>query len=372
MGIPPLQKTRIFQAAGRPAGLLYLMLIAFSVGLVLPAVASAVEVPTLYTAKVPLDPDADNPRADAYELALREILTRVSGASLADNPLAVEELFPDPAAYVIQFRPGTDDTLWVSFDGQAIEQALRSAGQTVWGGDRPLTLVWLAVDWGQGRREIIGADDPEGSQGGGRSIDLNQRLRERVLAIAEKRGLPLVFPLLDTTDLQGVTFSDIWGGFNERIIDASKRYDANSILIGRIRSSPSRRESWSYFFGGAERSWNGPPEVIVAQLADLLATEFAVGGNAPIETVALNVSGIQTVEAYGSLQKMLAGASAVESFIITEVAGDRVSYRVDVRGGADRLGRALRFNGLVEQDVIARFGETQLDEYSALEFFYSP
>ena len=36
--------------------------------------------------------------------------------------------------------------------------------------------------------------------------------------------------------------------------------------------------------------------------------------------------------------------------MLTEVAGDRVSYRVEVRGGAERLSRALRFNGLIEQE----------------------
>ena len=65
--------------------------------------------------------------------------------------------------------PGEDNTLWVSFDGEAIERTLREAGQTVWGIDRPLTLVWLAVDWGRGEREVIAADDPERSRDQARS-----------------------------------------------------------------------------------------------------------------------------------------------------------------------------------------------------------
>jgi hypothetical protein len=365
-----LLKTLIFRRVRRRRLASFGALAAVIMGVAMPSVATAVEMPTLYTAEVPYDRESENPRNDAYELALYEVLLRVSGAELGGNPIAVAELFPDPAAYVVQFRPGANDTLWVSFDGQAIEQALRAAGQTVWGADRPLTLVWLAVDWGQGSREIIAADDPDRRDSEGRSIDLNKRLRERVLDIAERRGLPMVFPLLDTTDLQGVTFSDIWGGFDERIIEASKRYDANSILIGRVRASPSRRENWSYYFSGTERSWNGPPEAIVAQVADLLAAEFAVGGDAPVETVTLSVSGIQSVQAYGSLQSLLADVSLIESFVIVEVVGDRVQYRVDVRGGADRLSRALRFNGLIEQESVARFGEDRPD--AALEFFYSP
>ena len=332
--------------------------------------ATAVEVPTLYTAKVPFDSQARNARNSAYELALAEVLLRVSGSELGTNRSAIRELFPNPASYVMQYRSGANETLWVSFDGLAVEQTLRAAGQAVWGADRPLTLVWLAVDWGQGSREVIAADDPDRTQRQSRSINRNKQLRERVLAIAEQRGLPVVFPLLDTEDLQSVTFSDIWGGFDERIIDASKRYDVDSILIGRIRASSSRRENWTYFFSGDERSWNGPPETVVGQVADLLAAEFAAGGDAPVRTVALSVSGVESVQAYGSLQSLLADVSLIENFVITEVSGDRVSYRVDVRGGADRLSRALRFNGLVEQDSVTDFGASQPGE--SLEFFYSP
>jgi hypothetical protein len=339
-----------------------------SSGLALPV--QAVDVPTLFTAEVLLDEESENPRDDAYKAALIEVLMRVSGSQLSNDEEAIDELFPVPAAYVTQFRPGAEDTLWVLFDGEAIERVLRAAGQMVWGSDRPLTLVWLAVDWGQGEREIIAAGEPDRVAQESRSIDRNRLLRERVLEIAEKRGLPLAFPLLDTEDLQSVTFSDIWGGFDERIIAASKRYGANSILIGRVRPSSSQRNRWTYIFGGETLTWNGPPEAVVAQVADTLATEFAVGGDAPLEMVHLNISGVQTLDAYGSVQELLAGVSLIENFRISEVAGDVVSYQVEVRGGADRLRRALRFAGLLEQELAGNFGG--LEPELELEFFYSP
>lgn len=342
------------------------LLVAFAVA----SPAMAVEVPTLYTAEVPFDRTAPDARNRAYELALAEVVLRVTGSALSADRLALAQLFPDPSAYVMQFRPGADETMWVSFDGEAVEKVLRGAGQAVWGADRPLTLVWLAVDWGRGSREIIGADDGDRTQGQSRTIDRNRLLRERVLAIAERRGLPVVFPLLDTIDLQSVTFSDIWGGFDERVIDASQRYEANSILIGRIRPTSSRRENWSYYFSGEERSWNGSPESVVGQVADLLAAEFAVGGNAPIEAVALSVNGIATLEAYGELQKLLANVSLIENLMLTEVSGDRVTYRLDVRGGRERLRRALRFNGLIEQENFVGFGDVQ--PAADLQFYYNP
>ena len=332
----------------------------------------AVEVASLYTAQVPFDREAADPRALAYRQALADVLLRVSGSELSSDAERIELLFPEPASYVVQFRPGEDDTLWVSFDGEAIERTLRQAGQTVWGSDRPLTLIWLAVDWGRGQREIIAADDPDRSRDAARSIDRNRLLRQRVLDIAERRGLPVVFPLLDTIDRQNVSFSDIWGGFDETLRQASMRYDANSILVGRIRASSSQRNRWSHYFGGIESSWTGEPELVIGLVGDLLADEFAIRGDARTESIALSIAGIGSVEDYGAVQRLLTEIAVIEDFTIIEVEGDRIRYRVSVVGGAERLGRALRFNGLIEQNGfdVGEFGGEALTP--TLEFFYSP
>jgi hypothetical protein len=327
----------------------------------------AVEVVTLYTAEVPLDQEADDPRGDAYKAALLQVLQRVSGSELVNDEELVTLLFPEPRSFVTQFRPGANESLWVSFDGQAIEKILRSAGQPIWGAERPLTLVWLAVDWGQGTREIVAADDPERMERESRSIDRNRMVRERLLEIADRRGLPLVFPLLDTTDLQSVTFADIWGGFDEAVLFASERYEADSVLIGRLRPASSQANRWTYYFGDREMALSGPPEVALGQVADILASEFAIGGNLPLESVVLNISGIVTIEAYGNVERILEEIPLIERFAATEVSGDRISYVVEARGGAARLGRALGFKGLLEQDL-----PDPSDPQSALEFYYAP
>lgn len=325
--------------------------------------AQAVEVAALYTARVALDPEAADPREQAYAMALQAVLLRVAGSELSTDEEKLALLFPNPAAYVVQFRPGEDNTLWVSFDGEAVESMLRQTGQTVWGSDRPVTLVWLAVDWGQGDREIIGADDPERTRDEARSIDRNRLLRQRILDSADRRGLPVLFPLLDSEDSQNLSFSDIWGGFDEPLLAASRRYEAHSILVGRIRVSGGQRNRWNYYFGGEEVSWDGEPEQVIGDIADLLAAEFAVSGSAPLQLVQLGVSGIDSVDDYAAIQHLLSEVSLIESFSVNEVLGDRIKYRVEARGGAERLRRALRFNGLIEQNGL---------DNEALEFFYSP
>jgi hypothetical protein len=333
--------------------------------------AWAVEVASLYTAQVPLDQEEDDPRAAAYEMALADVLLRVSGSELAGDPEMIEALFPQPSAYIVQFRPGADDTLWVSFDGEAIGRVLRQAGQTVWGSDRPLTLIWLAVDWGQGEREILTADDPDRSRDESRSIDRNRLLRQRILDAAERRGLPVAFPLVDTIDLQNLSFSDIWGGFDDPLITASERYEADAILVGRARPQSGQRNRWSFYFAGEERSWTGEPELIISLVADLLGAEFAISGSAVAETVDVAVAGIGTVAAYADVEKLLAELSVVEQLGVIEVEGDRVIFRLTALGGRERLRRALQFSRLIEQNGVAGTPVTPGALGGALEYFYS-
>jgi len=368
-----LLKSRFMTLAGIAkfrSGTLAILMLAITV-FGMPA-AWAVDVATLYTAQVALDEEENDPRAAAYQAALAAVLLRVSGSELSVDPEMIELLFPSPASYVMQFRPGEDNTLWVSFDGEAVEGVLRQAGQTVWGIERPLTLVWLAVDWGQGDREIIGADDPDRGRDQARSIDRNRLLRQRVMDMAERRGLPVLFPLLDTEDLQNVSFSDIWGGFDDALLMASERYQADSILVGRIRPTSSQRNRWSYYFGSNEQTWSGEPELVLSLVADLLADEFAIGGNAPVEFVDLSVSGIDSVAAYGAMQNLLAKTNVIESFSISEVAGDQVKYRVEAHGGVERLRKALRFSGLIEQNGFDGDRYSMESFESSLEFFFSP
>jgi hypothetical protein len=69
------------------------------------------------------------------------------------------------------------------------------------------------------------------------------------------------------------------------------------------------------------------------------------------------------VDAYAAIQHLLSGTSVIESFSVNEVRGDSIKYRVEARGGRERLRRALRFNGLIEQNGL---------DHEALEFFYIP
>ena len=229
-------------------------------GIVVGQLAGAVEVTSLYTAEVPFNGSAANARENAYRAALSVILVRITGTTAASESEELAAIFPNPAQFVTQFRPGPDDTLVVSMDGPELERVLKRAGAAVWGSERPLTVVWLAVDWGLGQREIVAADDADNRPGAARSIDRNRLLRERVQEVATRRGVPIVFPLMDTKDLQNIGFSDIWGGFDDQLLEASARYEAPSVLVGRIRSDSGQPPRWTWYLGDSRFAWPGGPE----------------------------------------------------------------------------------------------------------------
>lgn len=303
--------------------------------------AGAVDVPGLYTVQVPLAPRDPDARREAYETALARVVERITGARDALAPGERETLFPDAGRYVLQFRPGEDDTLWVTLDGETIERVLMSAGHSVWSSDRPLTLVWLAVDWGGGEREIIASADAGQRDAEARSIDRNRLLRERVQETAAARGIPVAFPLVDVEDLQKVSFSDVWGGFDEQLLAASERYAAGSILVGRIRPGPAQRNRWSHYFGGEQREWTGEPEEVVNLLADTLGAQFAISPSEQLASIPVTVSGIDSVVAYGTVHSWLENLALVRELSVDTVSGDRIRFVVRAHGDRERLRRAL-------------------------------
>src|SRR5690606_19379474 len=119
------------------------------------------------------------------------------------------------------------------------------------------------------------------------------------------RGIPIAFPLLDAADLQHVSFSDVWGGFDDRLLLASGRYGANSVLVGRVRPEALGHNRWPWYFAGDRGEWTGEPEEVLDRLANTLASRFAIAGDADLATFGLTIFGIDSVAAYGAVQSYM-------------------------------------------------------------------
>ncbi len=256
-------------------------------------------------------------------------------------------------------------------DGAAIEAVVSQTGFPVWDRDRPLTVVWLAVDWGQGERELLGPGEEPSASLPASEPARDSRIRTLVRRTAEQRGVPVLLPDLSDEDRASINFSDIWGGFHDQLLEVSRRLGARAVLVGRLRPDMAERNRWTFYFGGQQRQWSGEPDEVIHLLADTLAGQLAVAGNAPVESVALEVAGIDSIKAYGEVHRVMDNISAIERYRVESVAGDRIRYQVAINGGVERLASALDFSGellRVEDDFA---GSPDLDGGPSLKYLYN-
>lgn len=293
--------------------------------------ARAETVGDLYSVSVPYTGDNES----AFRLAMRDVLVRVTGRP--DAPV-LENLAPlvgQASRYVTSFRRAPGNQLTVSFDGTAIEDAIDASGLAYWGNERPVTLVWLVIDRGGGRRALVSSSDTSAE-------------KTRVDENAERRGLPLAWP--DAGDDLVRAMQQAWSGNHDALRDAAQRYGADGVLIGRARPAAAGgyEVDWSFSGAGVDGSVVGDLEAGPALAAERYAGIYASRGAAQRTEQIVTVTGIGSLEAYASAMRTLARLAPVRGVSVDEVTPDAVSFRVNVRGDPDTLGQAIQRDGRLQ------------------------
>jgi len=321
------------------------------------SIGSAAIFENLYTVTVPISSESlsdqePSTEEDYVRFAMGQLLTRVTGRPDAFLDPALEDLVRDAAQYVVQRGYPDRENLLVTFDSRAIEDALVQRSQPIWGEERPLTLLWVAIDAGFGERSILGAEST-GIIHSEQLAIIEDELRAQLESVASDRGLPITLPLWDLQDISALNFIDIWGGFGDRVRQASERYGADAILIGRVRVTQYGFDAqWTLFRGRSQYILSGGTlRSGLDQLADLYAGEFSSIGNALIARV--TVMGVETLENYGEVMRYMEDLSVLDSVDVEDFTGTMLTLRVAARGGSDVLERVLTLG-----DVLTRSPST--------------
>jgi len=321
-------------------------MLAGPVGLLLPAEVSAARVDDLYGG-IGLLPEGRQSRLNsAFDGALSQVLVKVTGLPEMGSPAARASLFPDSARLVQQYSMLPDDEVRVEFDSVALLSALDRAGQPVWGVERPLVVLWLAVDAGGGQRIILS----EGSQAALQADDDGlDDVRTALSDSASARGLPVVLPLADAEDRSRVSFSDIWGDFRAPVVEASARYGSGAVLIGRTRSLDTAQQGvrWTLVVGGEQTSWQGDLASGPAYAAEFMAKRLATYANSA-GSMRVLINDVSSLDEYGQLKKYFQSLNIVERYTISRVDADRIEFELVVRGDKDRLSRTLSASRLLQ------------------------
>lgn len=306
---------------------------------------SAATFPNLYRVTVPPDPSARNSREAATAAGLAKLLVRITGSREAPLNPQLMALANDPAL-VNSYGIDLQGQLQIGFNAQVVDRALTNLGLPVCGAERPLVLVWVAVDDGLGGRALL-SSTPPGLEASPALAEMLASMRNELAAVADERGLPLTLPVLDLEDLTAVTFADVWGGFDDRVAAASARYRADGVLIGRVRPGVFGNEvQWLLLKDGERRLLDGVAlRDGLDAVADLYAAELCTAGTAAMTR--LDVLDVSSLADYGRVMSYLEGLSVLQGIDVESFDRGVLRLRVTARGDAQVLERVLALGGVL-------------------------
>lgn len=222
---------------------LFLML-----GVLATSSASEAQDPALFTASVSVErPDATSTNYGKKN-AFERVLVRVSGiANIIDHEV-LQAALANPDSYITRYQYSRKNTAMgiepqlfidVSFNPQQVIDLLQGADLPIWSSPRPRALVWVVIDDSQARYVISSAGKPEYS-----AILLDE---------ADLRGVPVLLPFMDLTDLSYINLDEIYSGSSNSLRAAAGRYDSKIMLVMRIGQTATEKWQiqWEFWEDGS-------------------------------------------------------------------------------------------------------------------------
>lgn len=300
-----------------------------------------------FSASVPVKSQSASERERAAALGLRQVMVRMSGVTQLDEYPDLPAALSKASRSIEQFhyeqvkdRDGAaQEHLVMTFSSAAIETALKQAGLPYWPVNRPSILVWLVED--------------DVAEGKNLVNDTTTPVVQGLLEVAQQRGLPLRFPLLDLEDQLAINAEQVWNLNEEAVLDASSRYGADTVLLGRFTRTFSGQwwTTWQFFHKGEGRLYDLRHEdpVTVGQqaltpLADYLAEFYALKSNPDADGAALLYVQVRPVGNFGAYRKILDyldRLAVVTSLGVAAVTQDSLLLSVQLNGDWNQLLKAI-------------------------------
>lgn len=306
--------------------------------------ATAVEVVDLYEATVAVAGRSQAEQAKGMSEAFRTVAAKVTGGAPSAAQMAplLRKTQQHVRSYAYLGGKGQPLMMQVSFDRVAVDASLQAAGLTVWGSNRPLVLLWLAVEEG-GQRRIV-------------SSDSDAVLAELVSRHVNQLGTPVNLPIYDLQDMSALSVADVWGQFDERIRLASAHYRADLIANARLRQDGTTWQGdWTLKMASGPLSTRlsaaTRDDAVQAGLAWLSAqvtaayASVAVAATAPGSGLTLVVNGVRDIAAHAALTRLLSRSVAIRSVVLDRVEGRTATFAIVPAASTDTLLQGLLSDG---------------------------
>lgn len=289
----------------------------------------------LHAVKVPVEDRSNKVRAEAEKVALEEMLVRLTGQADARHISGVEDILNNASAWVDQYSYEKDDEqqyLLFGFDEKQLRNELADIGAPLWSEVRPEVVVW----WVKQHRDVVSQDAA------------TEEVHQSLLKQAERRGVPLRFPRMDSADRDYIAASDIRGQFNDQIARATESY--NTALALAVLQENNQRLRWQ-LLNKQEVLDSGTlttddEEQLGKQLAfavaNTLGERFAVAGG-DLQTITVAVKGVNKLVDWRKLETILQGQAGVKNVNVRRLAAEQVLLAVNYAGEIEQLKQVLVF-----------------------------
>lgn len=313
----------------------------------------AVKVSGLYQATISVSDESVSKRRIALKQALGKVLVKVTGDRNIKKNMSVGLLFERSERFVQQYRyhqatnkwgqKKATSELWVQFDENALNEALKTYGVTIWGKERPSILVWIVYQKDE-NRFFVNLEE---------SSEYLNILENRAAA----RGVRLLFPLLDLQDNSQISVTDVWGGFTEPILKASKRYQSDAVLTGKfVQILPTLWQSkWSVYFDEQMINWTSQSDIAdivleegIDELVDKLVSHYTNTEEKNTEAIELLVNDIDSLDKYAQTFSYLKLLQSVFTVNVKRVSSTYVVFELTSDRGSDGIYQEIALDKILE------------------------
>ena len=303
----------------------------------------------LYDARVPVPDQQLISRQHGAKQGLIEVLQKVSGFAVPAENEAIMAALEIADQYLYQYSyeavqkdewdasiPPGSSWLKMRFEAQSIQRIIKQANLPLWGNNRPTVLLWLIKE--ERGRSILaeGADDAA---------------FKAVSNASQVRGVPIVLPIYDLEDSIRLPQESLWGLFSGAITEASKRYDAESVLAARVYKNNKGNwvGQWRFYFKEREFNYEFETQELSQQVlsglsasAEVLANTFAIKANdARSDGLAIKVSNVKSLKHYAALVSYLEGLTITKQVFVSGLKGDDMELELTLSGNLNQFKQVL-------------------------------
>jgi hypothetical protein len=198
-------------------------------------------------------------------------------------------------------------------------------------------MVWLDYEVQGKPAAIIGANS-----GGDVSVMLKQE--------TDRRGVPMVFPVLDVQDLGLISAPDIAGMNIPKLLNAAKRYTNDGMLTGHIvQDAAGYNSQWKLVVGNDQWGWNITGKTLTDTLAamadhvaDALAGRYAtVITNTVQSEFTLKVTNVSQADDFVQVMNYIKHLTPVSDVQLVQITGSDVIMKISLRGSRESFAEAL-------------------------------